>query len=62
MRTSKKRQVMNAQRKAQEQKRSAESKVTKENSWEGAKVLFVIFLVLAVLSYLGGTYYQRRQY
>jgi uncharacterized membrane protein YtjA (UPF0391 family) len=23
-------------------------------SWEGAKIFFVIFLVLAVLSYLGG--------
>ncbi|HEY4759829.1 MAG TPA: DUF1328 domain-containing protein [Thermoguttaceae bacterium] len=29
-------------------------------SWAGAKILFFIFLVLAVLSYLGGTYYQRR--
>jgi uncharacterized membrane protein YtjA (UPF0391 family) len=29
-------------------------------SWEGAKILFFIFLVLAVLSYLGGTYFQRR--
>jgi uncharacterized membrane protein YtjA (UPF0391 family) len=25
-------------------------------SWEGAKILFVIFLVLAVLSYLGHGY------
>ncbi|MBN2024362.1 MAG: DUF1328 domain-containing protein [Pirellulales bacterium] len=25
-----------------------------------AKILFVVFLVLAVLSYLGGTYFQRR--
>jgi uncharacterized membrane protein YtjA (UPF0391 family) len=31
-------------------------------SWEGAKILFVIFLVLAVLSYLGGSFYRRRQY
>jgi len=29
-------------------------------SWEGAKILFFIFLVLAVLSYLGGLYNQRR--
>jgi uncharacterized membrane protein YtjA (UPF0391 family) len=28
-------------------------------SWEGAKILFFIFLVLAVLSYLGGTYGRR---
>ena len=25
-------------------------------SWEGAKILFFIFLVLAVLSFLGGTF------
>lgn len=25
-------------------------------SWEGAKILFVIFLILAVLSFLGGRY------
>ncbi len=25
-------------------------------SWEGAKILFIIFLVLAVLSFLGGRY------
>jgi uncharacterized membrane protein YtjA (UPF0391 family) len=31
-------------------------------SWAGAKILFLIFLVLAVLSYFGGTYYHRRQY
>jgi uncharacterized membrane protein YtjA (UPF0391 family) len=31
-------------------------------SWAGAKILFFIFLVLAVLSYLGGTYFQRRTY
>jgi uncharacterized membrane protein YtjA (UPF0391 family) len=31
-------------------------------SWEGAKILFIIFLVLAVLSYLGGSFYRRRQY
>ncbi|MEN6498100.1 MAG: DUF1328 domain-containing protein [Thermoguttaceae bacterium] len=31
-------------------------------SWAGAKILFAIFLILAVLSYLGGTYFQRRQY
>lgn len=29
-------------------------------SWAGAKILFFIFLVLAVLSYLGDTYYKRR--
>ena len=28
-------------------------------SWEGAKILFFVFLVLAVLSYLGGNYYRR---
>lgn len=28
-------------------------------SWEGAKVLFVIFLVLAVLSFLGGAFRSR---
>jgi uncharacterized membrane protein YtjA (UPF0391 family) len=33
-------------------------------SWVGAKILFLIFilLVLAVSSYLRGTYYQRRTY
>jgi uncharacterized membrane protein YtjA (UPF0391 family) len=31
-------------------------------SWAGAKILFFIFLVLAVLSYLGGSFYQRRTY
>jgi uncharacterized membrane protein YtjA (UPF0391 family) len=31
-------------------------------SWEGAKILFVVFLVLAVLSYLGGTYYHKRPF
>lgn len=31
-------------------------------SWTGAKILFFIFLVLAVLWYLGGTYYRRRMY
>jgi uncharacterized membrane protein YtjA (UPF0391 family) len=31
-------------------------------SWAGAKILFVIFLVLAVMSYFGGTYFQRRQF
>jgi uncharacterized membrane protein YtjA (UPF0391 family) len=25
-------------------------------SWEGAKILFFIFIVLAVLSFLGGTF------
>lgn len=29
-------------------------------SWAGAKILFVIFLGLALLSYLGGTYYRPR--
>lgn len=29
-------------------------------SWAGAKILFGIFLILAVLSYLGGSFYQRR--
>ena len=29
-------------------------------SWAGAKILFVIFLVLAVLSFLGDTHYRRR--
>jgi uncharacterized membrane protein YtjA (UPF0391 family) len=29
-------------------------------SWAGAKILFFIFLVLAVLSYLGGSIYPRR--
>ena len=28
-------------------------------SWDGAKILFVIFLVLAVLSYLGHGYRSR---
>jgi len=28
-------------------------------SWEGAKILFFIFLVLAVLSFLGGAFRQR---
>ena len=31
-------------------------------SWAGAKILFAIFLILAVLSYLGGTFYQRRPF
>ena len=31
-------------------------------SWAGAKILFFIFLVLAVLTYLGGSYYRRRTY
>lgn len=30
--------------------------VTASYSWEGAKILFFIFLVLAVLSFLGGTF------
>ena len=25
-------------------------------SWEGAKILFVVFLILAVLSFVGGRY------
>jgi uncharacterized membrane protein YtjA (UPF0391 family) len=29
-------------------------------AWEGAKILFYVFLVLAVLAYLGGSFYQRR--
>jgi uncharacterized membrane protein YtjA (UPF0391 family) len=29
-------------------------------SWAGAKIFFVIFLVLAVLSFLGHGYYGRR--
>lgn len=29
-------------------------------SWAGAKILFFIFLVLAVLSYFGGSFYRRR--
>jgi uncharacterized membrane protein YtjA (UPF0391 family) len=29
-------------------------------AWAGAKILFYTFLVLAVLAYLGGTFYQRR--
>lgn len=28
-------------------------------SWEGAKILFVVFLILAVLSFLGGSYWRR---
>jgi uncharacterized membrane protein YtjA (UPF0391 family) len=28
-------------------------------AWQGAKILFFIFLVLAVLTFLGGTYYRR---
>jgi uncharacterized membrane protein YtjA (UPF0391 family) len=31
-------------------------------SWEGAQIFFVIFLVLAVLSFLGHGYYGRRSY
>jgi uncharacterized membrane protein YtjA (UPF0391 family) len=31
-------------------------------SWAGAKILFVIFLVLAVLSFLGDRYYGRRSF
>jgi uncharacterized membrane protein YtjA (UPF0391 family) len=31
-------------------------------SWAGAKILFFIFLILAVLSYFGGTYYRRRTF
>ncbi len=29
-------------------------------AWEGARVFFFIFLVLAVLSFLGGGFYYRR--
>jgi len=29
-------------------------------SWEGAKILFVIFLILAVLSFLGAGFGRRR--
>lgn len=28
-------------------------------AWGGAKIFFFIFLVLAVLSFLGGTFYRR---
>jgi uncharacterized membrane protein YtjA (UPF0391 family) len=28
-------------------------------SWEGAKIFFFVFLVLAVLSFLGGTFGRR---
>jgi uncharacterized membrane protein YtjA (UPF0391 family) len=28
-------------------------------SWEGVKIFFFIFLVLAVLSFLGGTFHRR---
>jgi uncharacterized membrane protein YtjA (UPF0391 family) len=28
-------------------------------SWEGAKILFVVFLVLAVLSFFGGSFRRR---
>jgi len=28
-------------------------------AWDGAKILFFIFLVLAVLSFLGGSYRRR---
>lgn len=29
-------------------------------AWSGAKILFFVFLVLAVLTFLGGTFYSRR--
>jgi len=29
-------------------------------SWAGAKILFFIFLVLAVLAFMGGYFYHRR--
>ena len=29
-------------------------------AWDGAKILFFIFLVLAVLAFLGGAYHRRR--
>jgi uncharacterized membrane protein YtjA (UPF0391 family) len=32
-----------------------------EYSWEGAKILFFIFLALSVLAFLGGSY-RRRYY
>jgi len=28
-------------------------------AWEGAKILFFVFLVLAVLAFFGGTFYRR---
>ena len=28
-------------------------------AWEGAKILFFIFLVLAVLAFLGGSFFRR---
>jgi len=28
-------------------------------SWEGAKILFFIFLVLAVLAFVGGVFFRR---
>jgi uncharacterized membrane protein YtjA (UPF0391 family) len=31
-------------------------------SWEAVRIFFFIFLVLAVLSFLGGIYYNRRSY
>jgi len=30
-------------------------------AWEGAKIFFFIFLVLAVLSFLGGAFYRRER-
>jgi uncharacterized membrane protein YtjA (UPF0391 family) len=30
-------------------------------SWEGAKILFFVFLVLAVLTFLGGFFYRDRR-
>jgi len=30
-------------------------------AWDGAKILFVIFLILAVLSFLGGGFYYYRR-
>jgi len=31
-------------------------------SWVGAQILAVVFLVLAMVSYLRSSYYQRRRY
>ena len=31
-------------------------------AWEGAKILFFIFLVLAILVFLGGSYFRRESF
>jgi len=31
-------------------------------AWEGARILFFLFLVLAVLTFVGGFFYDRRSY